>query len=66
MILTKDNLEEWKVELDKEAERRGLYEDAEDTAMSETLDDADWLKDCIGEDTKEVIADEIYYAMQDR
>lgn len=56
MILTENNLTEWKTELKKEAsERMGIKD------YDGCLSDEEYLEDYIGEDTKDVIMDSISY-----
>jgi len=60
MELTKENIEEWKKELDHLAINSPLRH-----SFSDTLSDDEWLKENLGDDTTDVIDTEIYYARQD-
>ena len=57
MILTKDNLKQWKEQLDKDVKRLSDF----DWDLSKTLSDEEWLADYLEEDTEDVVRDEISY-----
>ena len=58
MKLKKNNIQQWKEELDKEAKKR-MPKDWQ--KLSETLCDNDWLNDYLGEDTVDVVSGELSY-----
>lgn len=56
MILTKENLQEWKAELNRKIKTAINYES--DT-YSDCLTDEEWINDYEGEDVDQAIEDEI-------
>jgi hypothetical protein len=55
MTLTKENLSEWKQEVDR------MMKDKVGMTLSETRTDEEWLRDCIGEEAIDVVTDELSY-----
>jgi acyl carrier protein phosphodiesterase len=57
MILTQDNLQEWKNQLDIDASRitKSFWD------LSQSLSDEEWLRNYIDMDTEDVVRDEISY-----
>ncbi|MDD4931812.1 MAG: hypothetical protein PHG66_06755 [Candidatus Colwellbacteria bacterium] len=54
MILTRDNLQEWKKELDKYMEEQtGICD------LSTSCNDDEWLRDYLEEDHEDVVYDQI-------
>ena len=58
MILTEENLEEWKKELDKEFNMRTQ---TTHNIFSNTLSNKEWLKSNLGEDHTDVVSEELSY-----
>jgi hypothetical protein len=56
MILTKDNIKEWKSVLDKE-----MFKQTKFPNYSQTLSDEDWIDINEGESVQEVIDNEMSY-----
>jgi hypothetical protein len=57
VILTKDNIEEWKKELNEAIEMHLAH----DGNYSDCKSDEEWLDDCIGQDAEEIALDEMSY-----
>jgi hypothetical protein len=59
MVLTQDNLQEWKKQLDIDA---GKYS-KNGWDLSQLLSEEEWLRDYIDSDTEDVVRDEILYGL---
>jgi hypothetical protein len=59
MVLTQDNLQEWKKQLDIDA---GKYSE-NGWDLSQLLSEEEWLRDYIDSDTEDVVRDEILYGL---